>query len=154
MDVKKDEKFMNLALEEARKARFINEVPVGSVITDKDCNVLSKTHNLKESENDPTAHAELLAIRQASRKINSWRLLDATLYVTLEPCVMCMGAIVNSRIKRVVFGARDKKSGGLVSNYGIGFDSSLNHKVKYTEGILEQRCSNILKEFFKTLRLR
>ena len=143
---------MRLALEEAKEARRINEVPVGCVIIDSAGSILSKSHNLRESNNDPTAHAEILAIKEASSKLRSWRLLNTTLYVTLEPCAMCMGAIVNSRIKRIVFGAKDPKSGALVSNFQIGLDGKLNHKVEYNEGILEKECTALLLEFFKELR--
>ncbi|MGH7884120.1 MAG: tRNA adenosine(34) deaminase TadA [Thermodesulfobacteriota bacterium] len=147
-----DEKFMRLALLEAEKARRINEVPVGCVIIDSNFSILSKSHNLRESQNDPTAHAEILAIKKASKKLKSWRLIDTTLYVTLEPCVMCMGAIINSRIKRVVFGAKDSKAGALITNYNIGTDGKLNHKIEFKERILEKECSKILSEFFKELR--
>ena len=152
MDKNLDEKFMRLALEQAEEARRLNEVPVGAVITDIDHNIISKAHNLKEHTSDPLDHAEMLAIREASKKLGSWRLLDTTLYVTLEPCVMCMGAIVNSRIERVVFGAADPKAGGLISQYEVGTDHKLNHNVRFTGGVLESECSEILKEFFKKRR--
>jgi len=143
---------MRLALEQAQEAGRLNEVPVGAVLTDGSHTVLSKAHNLRESAQDPVAHAEIIAIRDGSKKLGSWRLVDTTLYVTLEPCVMCMGAIVNARIHRVVFGAEDPKAGGLVSKYSIGTDDSLNHEVKYTGGILEHECSRILKDFFQAKR--
>jgi tRNA(adenine34) deaminase len=147
-----DEQFMLLALGEAREARSINEVPVGAVIVSGEQQILSKAHNLRESTQNPLAHAEILAIESACRKTGSWRLPDTTIYVTLEPCVMCMGAIVNSRIKRVVFGAPDPKAGALVSNYNIGLDDTLNHKLEYTDGVLEKECSEELKLFFRDLR--
>ena len=143
---------MRLALDEAEKARRINEVPVGCVIVDSNGSILSRSHNLRESNQDPTAHAELIAIRKASQKLNSWRLIDTTLYVTLEPCAMCMGAIINSRVKRVVFGALDEKAGALVSNYNIGISKNYNHLVEYSEGILRNECALILKNFFKQIR--
>ena len=152
MDLNLDEKYMRLALAEAEKARRIFEVPVGAVLIDKTNSILSKAHNLRESNNDPTAHAEILAIKEASNKINSWRLLDTTLYVTLEPCVMCAGAIINSRIKRVVFAARDTKAGALISKYSIGLDNSLNHKLHFTEGVLEEESRKLLASFFENLR--
>lgn len=147
-----DEKFMRLALKEAEKAGRIGEVPVGAIIVDQNSSILSKAHNLRESKNDPTAHAEILAIKKASNKIKTWRLNTTTLYVTLEPCVMCMGAVINSRVKRVVFGATDQKSGALISNYGIAFDKFLNHNVEFTKSVLEHECSVLLKDFFKKLR--
>ena len=143
---------MQLALGEAREASSINEVPVGAVITGPDGNILSQAHNLTESTQDPTAHAEMIAIRQACKNTGSQRLTGATLYVTLEPCAMCMGAVINSRIKRVVFGADDPKAGAVVSNFGIGLDDTLNHKPEITRSILEDECSSILKEFFEKLR--
>ena len=143
---------MQLALGEARAASSINEVPVGAVLVGPDGNILSKTHNLTESTQDPTAHAEMIAIRQACKNTGSRRLIGATLYVTLEPCAMCMGAVVNSRIKRLVFGADDPKAGAVVSNFGIGLDDTLNHKPEITRSILEDECSSLLKEFFEKLR--
>ena len=143
---------MQLALGEAREASSINEVPVGAVITGPDGNILSQAHNLTESTQDPTAHAEIIAIRQACKNTGSQRLTGATLYVTLGPCAMCMGAVINSRIKRVVFGADDPKAGAVVSNFGIGLDDTLNHKPEITRSILEDECSSILKEFFEKLR--
>lgn len=145
---------MRLAVKEAEKAGRIDEVPVGAVLVSEDLSILSKAHNLRELKNDPTAHAELLVIKKASKELKSWRLNGTTLYVTLEPCVMCMGAVINSRIKRVVFGAREPKAGALVSNFGIGLDDMLNHEVEFSEGVLENECSLLLKEFFNTLRVK
>ena len=150
--MKEDEKFMRLAIEEALEAGRVGEVPVGAVITDSSNNVISAGYNLREISNDPTAHAEVLAIRKAAEELGSWRLEGCTLYVTLEPCAMCMGAIVLSRIERLVFGAKDEKAGAVVSKYGIGTDNMLNHRVEYTEGVLSRECSEMLKEFFATLR--
>ena len=143
---------MRLALEEAMRAGSLNEVPVGAVITDKDGNILSRAHNLRESTQNPLAHAEILAIEEASKKTGSWRLTETTIYITLEPCVMCIGAIVNSRINRVVFAARDPKAGAIVSSYGIGIDKRLNHVVELTEGVLETEASGLLREFFRSRR--
>jgi tRNA(adenine34) deaminase len=148
----KDKKFMLLAIEEAQLAGSIGEVPIGSVITDKDNNIISSGYNLREKNQDPTAHAEIIAIRQASEKLQSWRMNGTTLYVTLEPCAMCIGAIVLARISRLVFGARDTKAGAVYSVYNIGTDNKLNHSVEVIEGVLETQCSDLLKEFFKTLR--
>lgn len=145
---------MQLALGEAREASRLNEVPVGAVIVNADGQILSKAHNLRESTQNPVAHAEIVAIEAACKKTGSWRLNECTLYVTLEPCVMCMGAVINSRIKRVVFGAADTKAGAVISNYGIGLDDTLNHKPEITRSVLEEECSQILKEFFEQLRNR
>lgn len=147
-----DRKFMLLAIEQAQLARSIGEVPVGAVITDLNHKLISSSHNLRESKQDPTAHAEIIAIRNASEKLKSWRLEGATIYVTLEPCAMCIGAIVLARINRLVFGARDPKAGAVYSVYRIGTDNKLNHQLEVTEGMCEQECSNLLKEFFKKLR--
>ena len=143
---------MLLALGQAREASRINEVPVGAVIVSGGQQILSQAHNLRESTQNPVAHAEILAIEAACKKTGSWRLPDATIYITLEPCVMCMGAVVNSRIKRVVFGAPDPKAGAVVSNFGIGLDDTLNHRPEITRSVLEDECSLILKEFFGQLR--
>jgi len=152
VNVKSDEQFMLLALGQAREASRINEVPVGAVIVSGGQQILSQAHNLRESTQNPVAHAEILAIEAACKKTGSWRLPDATIYITLEPCVMCMGAVVNSRIKRVVFGATDPKAGAVVSNFGIGLDDTLNHRPEITRSVLEDECSLILKEFFGQLR--
>ena len=152
MDQYLDERFMRLALEEAKEASSLNEVPVGAVLVDKNHNIISKAHNLRESTQNPLAHAEVLAIEEASKKLGRWRLIYTSLYVTLEPCVMCMGAIINSRVERVVFGAADPKAGGLISKYNIGTDNKLNHHVKFTKGILHSECSKIIKDFFQIKR--
>ncbi len=143
---------MEIALEEARKAAESSEVPVGAVVV-KDGGILSQAGNLRESYNDPFAHAEILAIQRASQWLNSWRLLDCTLYVTLEPCVMCAGAIVQARIPKLVFGASDTKGGGVCSLYKICEDKRLNHRVEVVEGILQKDCSRVLSEFFQERRL-
>ena len=139
-------------IEQAQIARGIGEVPIGAVIVDKDNALLSSGHNLRETHQDPTAHAEIIAIRKASEKMGSWRMEGTTLYVTLEPCAMCIGAIVLSRISRLVFGARDSKAGAVFSVYNIGVDNKLNHNLEVIEGLFETECSNLLKEFFQTLR--
>ncbi len=147
-----DKKFMLLAIEQAQLAGGIGEVPIGAVIVGKDNILLASGHNLRETNQDPTAHAEIIAIREASEKLGSWRMEETTLYVTLEPCAMCIGAIVLSRISRLVFGARDPKAGAVFSVYNIGVDNRLNHSVEVIEGVFETECSNLLKEFFQTLR--
>ena len=145
------EKFMKEALKEAKKAYDKLEVPVGAVIV-KDGKVIARAHNLKESKYDTTKHAEILAIQKASKKLNSWRLLDCEMYVTLEPCSMCAGALINSRIKKVFIGTSDEKTGAVGSVLNLLEDYEFNHKVEVEKGILRDSCENILKEFFKELR--
>ncbi len=142
---------MKEALHEAEKAFKKGEVPVGAVLV-IDGKIIARAHNQKETTFDATAHAEILAIRQASQTINSWRLNDAVLYITKEPCIMCSGAIVHARIKKVVYGCDDPKGGGAVSLYRILQDSRLNHWVEIKSGILEEECREILQKFFKELR--
>ena len=142
---------MKEALKEAEKAYEKGEIPVGALIV-VNGEIISKAHNIKETTFDPTAHAEILAIREAARILGAWRLTDATLYVTKEPCIMCSGAIVNSRIKRLVYGCNDPKGGAVVSLYNILNDKRLNHQVEIKEGILEIECRDILKRFFRELR--
>lgn len=143
---------MRLAIGEAQSARRNFEVPVGAVIIDGDQQLIASGHNLTESSNDPTAHAEIIAIREAARRTGSWRLNGCTLYVTLEPCAMCAGAIVNSRIERLVFGARDSKAGAVSSLYNIGTDGKLNHKIITVADVLSDECSGIMRDFFRMLR--
>ncbi|MGE5443013.1 MAG: tRNA adenosine(34) deaminase TadA [Ignavibacteriales bacterium] len=147
-----DETFMHLAIEEALKAEGIGEVPIGAVIVRENGEIISRAHNLRETSLDPTAHAEIIAIREAAKKLGNWRLANVALYVTLEPCAMCVGAIILSRIKRVIFGARDPKAGAIVSIYNIGVDGKLNHRVEIEEGILRDECADLLKRFFENLR--
>lgn len=142
---------MKEALKEAKKAYKKGEVPVGAVIV-VDGKIISKAYNKKESINDPTAHAEILAIRKACKTLDNWRLTEATLYITKEPCIMCCGAIINARLKRVVYGCDDPKGGGAVSLYSILQDARLNHQVEIKNGILEKECREILQKFFKELR--
>ena len=146
-----EERFMKEALKEAKKAYDKLEVPVGAVIV-KDGKIIARAHNLKETKYDTTKHAEILAIQKASKKLNSWRLIDCEMYVTLEPCSMCAGALINSRIKKVYIGASDQKTGAVGSVYNLLEDYTFNHKVKYEKGVLQDECESILKEFFKELR--
>ncbi len=146
-----EEKFMKEALKEAKKAYNKLEVPVGAVIV-KDGQIIARAHNLKETKYDTTKHAEILAIQKASKKLNSWRLIDCEMYVTLEPCSMCAGALINSRIKKVYIGASDKKTGAVGSVFNLLEDYTFNHKVEYQKGVLQDECENILKDFFKKLR--
>lgn len=139
--------FMRLALKEASLAFQEREVPVGAVLV-KDGNVCASGHNLRESSKDPSAHAEILALREGTKGLDNWRLTGTTLYVTKEPCIMCAGAIVNSRIDRLVYGCRDTKAGGVDSLYKILSDTRLNHQVEVASGVLEDECAEILKRFF------
>ncbi len=145
------EKFMKEALKEAKKAYEKEEVPVGCVIV-KDGKIIARAHNLKETKYDTTKHAEILAIQKASKKLKSWRLIDCDMYVTLEPCSMCAGAIINSRIRKVYYGTSDEKTGAIGSVFNLLEDYKFNHKVEYQSGIMQEECEGILKEFFKYLR--
>ena len=146
-----DQTFMQLALQEAAVAERLAEVPIGAVVV-KDGQVIGRGHNLRETSNDPTTHAEMVAIRQAAEKIGHWRLLETTLYVTLEPCVMCMGAMILARIPRLVYSCRDPRAGAVGSIYDFAQDERFNHKVEVTEGVLDTECSQLLRGFFKELR--
>ncbi|MGE5330016.1 MAG: tRNA adenosine(34) deaminase TadA [Deltaproteobacteria bacterium] len=145
-----DNKYMEIALQEARKAYKKGEAPVGAVIV-RDDEIIAKTHNLRESRKEPTAHAEILAIKKAAKKLNAWRLSDCDLYVTLEPCPMCAGAIVQSKIRRLYYGAYDARAGAAGSVINL-FENNFNHKVEVYEGIMEEECAEILRVFFKELR--
>ena len=142
---------MGIALREAQKAADRGEVPIGAVVVG-DGAVLGRGHNLREAKQDPAAHAEMIAIRQAARKEKSWRLTGATLYVTLEPCIMCMGAILLARVARVVFGCLDPKGGAAGSLYDLSDDRRLNHRVAVTARVREAECAAILSDFFMALR--
>lgn len=145
------EKFMQLALKEAQKAFDKEEIPVGVVIV-KNGKIIAKAHNLKESKNTATSHAEILAIEKACKKLKAWRLLDCEMYVTLEPCPMCAGALINSRIKKLYIGTDDPKSGACGSKLNLLKDFTFNHNVQVEKYILKEQCSKILKDFFKMLR--
>ena len=151
MENKYKEKFMKEALKEAKKAYNKLEIPVGAVIV-KDGKIIARAHNQKETKFDTTKHAEILAIQKASKKIEAWRLLDCEMYVTLEPCSMCAGAIINSRIKKVYIGTSDEKTGAVGSVLNLLEDYTFNHKVEFEKGILQKECEQILKDFFKDLR--
>lgn len=146
-----EEKFMKMALREAKKAEKAEEVPIGCVIV-KDGKVVAKSYNMRQSKRLATAHAEILAIEKACRKIKDWRLDGMEMFVTLEPCAMCAGAIANSRISKVWFGAYEKKGGGVVSKFNILSESGLNHVTDFEGGLLEEECSSIIKEFFRARR--
>ncbi|HHY76642.1 MAG TPA: nucleoside deaminase [Firmicutes bacterium] len=144
-------KGMSLALEEARKAYALGEVPVGAVIIKGD-QVIGRGHNLKETLQDPTAHAEIIAIRRAAEREGSWRILDAVMYSTLEPCPMCAGAIVLARIPKLVIGARDPRTGACGSLVDLVRDERLNHRVEVITGVMEEECASLLEAFFRELR--
>jgi tRNA(adenine34) deaminase len=148
-----DHYWMGLALGEARKAAARGEVPIGAVIV-RDGQVLGRGYNLREKSLDPTSHAEMTAIRRAAKKTAAWRLLGATLYVTLEPCPMCMGAILLARLERVVFGCPDPKAGAAGSLFDLSDDPRLNHRVQLTAGVRHDECAAILSGFFADLRQR
>ncbi len=147
-----DNEYMNAALELAQKAYTLGEVPVGAVVVKKSTGeIVGKGYNRRETDKDPLAHAEISAIKQASETLGGWRLIDCDIYVTLEPCPMCCGAIINSRIERVVFGAFDKKSGSAESVVNM-FELPFNHKPEIVSGVEEKKCAKILKDFFAELR--
>lgn len=146
-----DNYWMGRALNLARKAEAAGEVPIGALVV-KDGIIIGRGFNQRECRNDPSAHAEMIAIRQASRKLDAWRLTGTTLYVTLEPCPMCMGAILLARMARVVFGCLDPKAGAAGSLYNLAEDARLNHRVELTGGVMEKECSAILSGFFRELR--
>lgn len=145
------EKFMNEALKQARQAYNKLEVPVGAVIV-KDGKIIARAYNQKECKNDTTNHAEILAIKKASKKLNSWRLIDCDMYVTLEPCSMCAGALIQSRIRKVYIGAKDAKTGACGSVLNLLEDYKFNHVVEVENGILKDECESLLKDFFVKLR--
>ena len=144
-------KNMKQALIEARKAYEKEEIPVGAIIV-RDNKIIAKAHNIKEEKNDTTKHAEIIAIQKASKKLGSWRLIDCEMYVTLEPCAMCAGALIQSRIKKVYIGTMDLKTGACGSVLNLLEDYTFNHKVEIEKGIMQQECEKILKDFFKMLR--
>jgi tRNA(adenine34) deaminase len=148
----RDDAWMEAALVEADIAAADGEVPVGCVIVDANGVELSRAHNQRETLNDPTAHAEMIALRSAAQKIGSWRLEDATAFVTLEPCAMCAGALVNARIARVVYGCDDPKAGAVATLFTIGRDARLNHRFELTSGVRADECAARLRAFFASLR--
>lgn len=148
-----DSIFMRMALEQAAKSAAIGEVPIGAVLVHEGT-ILAQAHNHREAWQDPTAHAELIVIREGAKALGQWRLIDTTLYVTLEPCAMCLGAIVLARIPRLVFGAKDPKAGACGSVLDFARDPRLNHRVEVVGGMLEEESQRMLTGFFKELRVR
>ncbi|MFC4601761.1 tRNA adenosine(34) deaminase TadA [Cohnella hongkongensis] len=153
MNVMDDERWMREAIVQARHAESLGEVPIGAVIV-RDGAIVGAGYNLRERDRDPTAHAEMIAIRQASERLQAWRLLGCTLYVTLEPCPMCSGAILQSRVERVVYGASDPKAGCAGTLMDLLQDSRFNHMSPWTSGVLQEECSALLTDFFRRLRGR
>jgi len=150
-EVDQDLDFMRLALREAQAAFNEGEVPVGAVLV-VDAQVIVSTHNNRETSFDPTGHAEIMAIREGAQKLGKWRLSDATLYVTKEPCPMCAGAMVNARLGRLVYGCGDVKGGAVANLYHLLSDNRLNHQVEVVSGVLEEACAQLLKSFFSERR--
>lgn len=148
-----DEYYMDLAIAEAKKAAAIGEVPIGAIVV-HDEKIIGRAHNLRETSRNAVTHAELMAIQQSCEELENWRLENTTIYVTLEPCPMCAGAILQSRIPRVVYGARDVKAGCVHSLYTLLNDSRFNHECEVTEGVLAEECGQLLTQFFQELRAR
>ena len=146
-----DEFYMGLALEEAKKAAALGEIPIGAILVQGE-EVIARAHNMRETWQDATAHAEVIVIQEACKKLKRWRLTGCTLYVTVEPCPMCSGAIVNGRVERVVYGCPDIKAGGAESIFNIITNPNLNHVAQVTSGVREEECAQIMKEFFKKRR--
>lgn len=149
-----DEKWMKIAIEMARKAGAIGEVPIGSVIVSSDGEILAKACNRSIIDVDPTAHAEILAVRDAAKFVGNYRLTGSTVYSTIEPCAMCAGALVNARVARLVFGAFDERFGGAVTHFGICSSELLNHRIEIESGILAEVCRTLMQDFFKARRAK
>ena len=150
---KKHIEFMKLAIKEAKKAGQKAEVPIGAVLVAESGDILSFSHNQAITLADPTAHAEILVLRQAAQKVSNYRLLGTTLYVTIEPCMMCMGAIVHARVAKVVFGAKDLKWGAAGSLYNFAEDVRLNHRPEIIQGVCQDECRALMQEFFRSKRI-
>jgi len=148
-----DEHWMQAAIAEASRAQAAGEVPVGAVIV-REGRIIGRGHNARESTQDPTAHAEMIALREAAARLGSWRVTDCSLYVTLEPCPMCAGALVNARVPRVVWGCDDPKAGATRTLYTIGSDARLNHRFESVPGVLSEACGALLSEFFAAIRAK
>ena len=151
--MEKEIRFMKEALKEAKKAELIDEVPIGCVIV-KDDKIIARGHNVRETKKTPLGHAEIIAISKVSKKLNAWRLQDCDIYITLEPCIMCSGAIIQSRIRHIYYGAKDPKGGAIESSINVLEAKNINHHPEITSGILEEECSNIISEYFKRKRMK
>lgn len=146
-----DTEYMRLALCEAETAKQEGEIPIGAILVWKD-RVIAAAHNRRENDHDPTAHAEILALRQGARRLGRWRLTECVLYVTIEPCAMCAGAIMNSRLARLVYGAPDERAGGIHSHYHICDGAVMNHRLTVTKGVLAKECEQVVLSFFHAQR--
>ena len=147
-----DEKWMHVALAEAAKASESREVPIGACILDENGKLLASAFNRTITDNDPTAHAEIVVLREAARKIGNYRLTGSTVYTTIEPCAMCAGALVNARVSRLVYGADDERFGAVRTHFGIGVSEVLNHRIEVVSGISEEECRAMMQEFFRVRR--
>jgi tRNA(adenine34) deaminase len=147
-----DEKWMRVALAQAERARDLDEIPIGACLIDEQGDLISTGYNRTISDNDPTAHAEIIALREAAKKIGNYRLPDVTVYTTVEPCAMCAGALVNARVKRLVYGAEDKRFGAVNTHFGIGVSEILNHRIDVVPGVLADECQAMMQEFFRAKR--
>jgi tRNA(adenine34) deaminase len=152
--VETDETWMQRAIDIARGALDYNEVPVGAVIVDADGNLLAEASNRTITDTDPTAHAEILALRLAAQKVGNYRLVGTTVYSTIEPCAMCAGALVNARVKRLVYGARDERFGAVETHFRICDCSELNHRIEIASGVLAEDCRRLMQDFFRARRLQ
>lgn len=149
-----DENFMRTAIKAAHKAKEFDEVPIGACLVNELGEILASAFNQTITRNDPTAHAEILVLREAGKLVGNYRLTDTTIYTTIEPCVMCAGALVNARIKRLVFGAKEERFGAVRSIFQLCDNSSLNHRIEITGGILENECKKLMQDFFREKRLK
>ena len=149
--MEKEIRFMKEAIKEAKKAELIDEVPIGCVIV-KDDKIISRGHNVRESKKTPLGHAEIVAIEKACKKVGGWRLEDCDIYITLEPCIMCSGAIIQSRINKVYYGASDPKGGALGSSINVLEANNINHHPEVVSGVLKEECSSIITNYFKAKR--
>jgi tRNA(adenine34) deaminase len=147
-----DNKWMRVALEQAALARQADEVPIGACVISESGELLSASHNRVIADNDPTAHAEILSLREAAHRVRNYRLVGTTVYTTIEPCAMCAGALVNTRVKRLVYGVDDERFGAVNTHFGIGVSEILNHRIEVVGGVLESECRAMMQDFFRARR--
>lgn len=147
-----DERWMRVALDEAARARDMNEVPIGACIVNEAGDLIAAASNRTVTDNDPTAHAEILALRAAAKAIGNYRLAEVTVYTTIEPCAMCAGALVNARVRRLVYGADDERFGAVTTHFGIGVTDVLNHRIEVGNGVLAEECRQMMQDFFRQKR--